>query len=201
MSFIRIGLTGGPGCGKSEVGRIFSTFQDWHCLDADRICHEIYSEADSLFTHLLEERWGRAVIGADALPDRKFIAEKVFGDETERQWLNSVLHPEILRRLEDLAVRLEARFVLVEVPLLFETKWSPHMDKTIAVWSPPEIQMTRLLSRNWTREHAEKRMSAQFSAARKLELADYGIINRGSLDMLREQCRRLDRAIKQFFNK
>ena len=74
------------------------------------------------------------------------------------------------------------------------------MDKTIAVWSPPEIQMTRLLSRNWTREHAEERMSAQFSAARKLELADYGIINRGSLDMLREQCRRLDQEIKQFFN-
>ena len=44
-------------------------------------------------------------------------------------------------------------------------------------------------------------MFAQFSAARKLELADYGIINRGSLDMLREQCRRLDQEIKQFFNK
>lgn len=199
MSFIRIGLTGGPGCGKSEVGRIFSSFQDWHCLDTDRICHEIYSEADSPFARLLEEHWGKTVLGADALPDRKVIAEKVFGDETERQWLNSVLHPEILRRLEDQAARSGVRFVLVEVPLLFETRWGPHMDKTVAVWSPPEIQMSRLLTRSWTREHAEKRMAAQLSAVRKLELADYGIINRGSLEMLRGQCLRLDQEIKQFF--
>ena len=74
------------------------------------------------------------------------------------------------------------------------------MDRTIAVWSPPEIQMERLLGRGWTREHAEKRIAAQFPAQKKLEMADYGIINAGSLDALREQCSRVESEIRNFYH-
>ena len=197
MNCLRIGLTGGPGCGKSEVGRIFSTFPGWHCLDADQVCHEIYSEADSPFVKMLEARWGGSVRGKDGLPDRKVIAEKIFNDENERGWLNSVLHPEIFFRLEQQAARSGAPFVLIEAPLLFESEWHANMDRTIAVWSPPEIQMERLLARGWTRDHAEKRIAAQLPAMKKLELADYGIINRSTLESLREQCRRTADRIEQ----
>ena len=78
MNCVWIGLTGGPGCGKSEAGRIFRDFPGWECYDADRICHEIYMESDSPLVKLLEARWGRDVRGADGTPDRKVIAEKIF---------------------------------------------------------------------------------------------------------------------------
>lgn len=197
MNFLRIGLTGGPGCGKSEAGRIFSTFPGWHCLDADQVCHEIYSEPDSPFVRLLEARWGKSVRAADGMPDRKVIAEKIFDDENERNWLNSVLHPEIFTRLERQAAEAQVPYVVIEAPLLFESEWHSGMDRTIAVWSPPEIQMERLLGRGWTREHAEKRIAAQLPAMKKLELADYGIINRSTLESLREQCRRTADRIEQ----
>ena len=200
MNLTRIGLTGGPGCGKSEVGRIFSQFPGWQCCDADRICHEIYSEPDSPAVKMMTARWGSSVRDANGLPDRKAIAEKIFADERERQWLNSILHPEILFRLEQLAAGAQADFILIEAPLLFESQWHFKMDRTIAVWSPPEIQMERLLGRGWTREHAEKRIAAQFSAQKKLEMADYGIINAGSLDALREQCSRVESEISNFFH-
>ena len=199
MNYIRIGLTGGPGCGKSETGRFFSKFPDWQCFDADRICHEIYSETDSPFIKLLRNRWGDSICTADGQPDRKAIAEKIFNSESERQWLDSILHPEIFFRLENRTAQSKAKFVLIEAALLFESKWNLKMDKTIAVWTPPEMQMRRLLDRGWTREHAEKRIRAQYPAEKKLELADYGIINQGNLETLEEQCRLIDSRIRDFY--
>ena len=189
MNCVWIGLTGGPGCGKSEAGRIFRTFPRWECYDADRICHEIYMENDSPLVKLLEARWGQDVRGADGTPDRKVIAEKIFDNETEREWLNSVLHPEIFFRLENRAAASRAGFILVEAPLLFESGWNRKMQGNIAVWSPETMQMERLLARGWTEDHARKRIAAQYPAAKKLEMADWGIINGGSLESLREQCR------------
>lgn len=198
MSYIWIGLTGGPGCGKSEVRKFFSQFPGWQCYDADQICHEIYSEPDSPFVKQLTDRWGSEIRAADGLPNRKKIAEKVFSDEKERQWLNSILHPEIWLRLENQPGLLVAKFVLVEASLLFEAQWNLRMEKTIAVWTSPDIQMARLLTRGWTKAHANKRMQAQLPAQKKLELADYGIINLGSRENLQEQCRRIDSEIKHY---
>ncbi|OQA84655.1 MAG: Dephospho-CoA kinase [Lentisphaerae bacterium ADurb.Bin242] len=196
----RIGLTGGPGCGKSAVLNYFSSVSGWQCLDADRICHEIYEEAGTPFGKRLAARWGAEIISENGTPDRARIAQKIFDDETERQWLNSVLHPEVLLRLETAMARIRDKdFVMIEAPLLFEAQWSFKMNAIVAVWSAPEIQMERLLARGWTREHAEKRIRSQFPADKKLELADYGLINNGSLESLLEQCAVLEKTIRNNF--
>ena len=76
------------------------------------------------------------------------------------------------------------------------------MQGNIAVWSPETVQMERLLTRGWTEDHARKRIAAQYPAAKKLELADWGIINHGSLESLREQCRMIaDEIEKNLINK
>ena len=199
MNYVRTGLTGGPGCGKSEARKIFSSFPEWMTFDADQICHEIYSEKNTPFTKLLKSRWGEAVFTADGTPDRKAIAAKIFGHEEERAGLDSVLHPEIFFRLENLTARSRARFILIEVSLLFEVNWHTSMQRTIAIWSPPEVQLKRLLERGWTEEHARQRIAAQFPSQKKLELADYGIINSGSRENLEEQCRRIDSEIRRTF--
>ena len=196
MKCIWTGLTGGPGCGKSEAVKIFRNIPGWQCFDTDRICHEIYEEIDSPLVRQMESRWGSEVRAANGQPDRKRIAEKIFSNQTEREWLNSILHPEILFRLEKQITESGASLALIEVPLLFEAKFDEKMDTTIAIWSPEEIQLERLLARGWTREHAEKRIASQLPAAVKLEMADYGIINRGSLESLREQCLRIAEAIE-----
>ena len=199
MRFILIGLTGGPGCGKSEAVKSFSEIPGWQCFDTDQICHEIYEETDSPLVRLMESRWGSAVRSANGLPDRKMIAEKVFNNETEREWLNSILHPEIQARLKKKISDSHAKWALIEVPLLFEAKFDAGMNKTVAIWSPETVQLERLLARGWTREHAEKRIASQLPASKKLELADYGIINRGSLESLREQCLHIADEIKNIF--
>ena len=196
MRCIWIGLTGGPGCGKSEAVKSFSEIPGWQCFDTDHICHEIYEETDSPFVRQMESRWGAEVRSSEGKPDRKKIAEKIFNSSTEREWLNSILHPEILFRLENKIKESGTNWALIEVPLLFEAKFNVKMDKTIAIWSPEEIQLERLLARGWTLEHAKRRIDSQLPAAKKLEMADYGIINRSSLESLREQCFRIAEDIK-----
>ena len=133
-----IGLTGGPGCGKSAVLKIFETFASWRVFDADRICHEIYAEKNSAVAELIAARWGRDLIGADGTPDRVKIAQKVFGCENERAWLNSLMHPEIMRRIELGIDRCDcASFVMIDAPLLFESGWDKSVELVIAVWSSP----------------------------------------------------------------
>ncbi len=145
---------------------------------------------------MIAAKWGRDFIGTDGTPDRRKIARKVFSHEEERAWLNSLMHPEIMRRIR-LGVELCdcSSFVMIDAPLLFESGWDKSVELTIAVWSAPEIQMERLLARGWTGEHALARIASQLPAHKKLELADYGIINNASLSALEEQCIELGNKI------
>ena len=100
-----------------------------------------------------------------------------------------LMHPEIMRRIELGIDRCDcASFVMIDAPLLFESGWDKSVELVIAVWSSPEIQMERLLARGWTVDHAQARIASQMPAHKKLELADYGIINNASLAVLEEQC-------------
>ena len=190
-----IGLTGAAGCGKSTVLKIFQEL-GWKTVDADAVCASLHVDPGSGIHPLLRERWGDHVITADGTTDKRAVAAIVFADEVERKWLEQIIHPFIGRKLEEqLAHSFPEDRVILEIPLLFECGWEKLTDRTIAVWSPPGEQMKRLLERGWSREHAEYRIRSQFSADRKLELADYGIINDSGMDTLRRQCEELNRCL------
>lgn len=192
----RTGLTGAAGCGKSTVLKIFLEF-GWKAVDADAICGALHSNPESGIHPLLRERWGGRVIAADGTTEKKAVAEIVFADEAERKWLEQIVHPFINREAEKLVASFpEDSRVMFDVPLLFECGWEKLVDETIAVWTPPEIQMERLLARGWSRKHAEFRMQSQLPAAKKLELADYGIINHSDMENLKRQCAELNRILK-----
>ncbi len=195
FSLKRIGLTGAAGCGKSTVLKIFQEF-GWKAVDADAVCASLHSDPGSGIHPLLRERWGDGVIAPDGTTDKRAVAEIVFADEAERKWLEQILHPFIGREAEkQLAALSRENRVMFDVPLLFECGWEKQVERTIAVWAPADVQMKRLLERGWSREHAEFRIGSQLSADRKLELADYGIINHSGMDLLRSQCAELNRCL------
>ncbi len=190
-----IGLTGAPGCGKSTVLKIFVEL-GWKALDADAVCAELHTNPRSGIHEKLAEIWGKEVVAPDGTTNKKVLAEIVFADETERKRLEAVLHPFIDRRTRELFQSFgEEANVMFDVPLLFECGWDKRTDKTIAVWAPPEIQMERLLARSWTREHALFRIQSQIPAEKKLELADYGLINNSTIEHLKQQCIRLNQCL------
>lgn len=184
-----IGLTGAVGCGKSTVLKFFIKM-GWKAIDADLVCIGIHEDPGSGIHSVLKDRWGKDVLLADGTTNRKAVAEIVFGDPEERKWLEEILHPFIFRKIESEAERLrgEGANIMLDAPLLFESSLNDLTEKTVAVWSPFDIQLKRLMDRGWSREHAEKRIHSQLPAEKKLELADYGIINQSTLDDLEKQC-------------
>ena len=182
------GLTGAPGCGKSTVLKIFSDLGRY-ILDADSLCASIHNTPGGIFHDRIRKRWGETVLKTDGTTDKQKIAEIVFSDPAELCWLESELYPAMTEQADIFFRKLpEKSVVIFEIPLLFERNWNIGLAGTIAVWSPPHIQKKRLTERGWSPDEAEKRCAAQFSADKKLELADYGIINDDSMDKLKQQC-------------
>lgn len=196
-----LALTGGPGCGKSTVAKIFSNRFCWNVIDTDAICHALYDDADSGLPERFCNLWGNCVLDVQGKIDRKKIAEIVFEQKQELKKLNEVVHPEIMKRIRQTIANADSNArLLFDVPLLFETNWPRFWETSVCVWASPGVQRTRLLARGWDWNHAEHRIKSQLPAEQKLAMADFGIINNGSLEFLEQQCAVINHSFSDKLN-
>jgi dephospho-CoA kinase len=189
-------LTGGIGCGKSSVLKIL---KDLGCLtiDSDLICHQLYEDIDGSLVKGIVSRWGSLAI-SNGRVNRKKIADIVFRDKNELEWLNGTIHPLIYSEAEKIISSYTGNNpVVFDVPLLFETGMEKHFSLVIAVWTTPKIQIQRLTEKGWSHAEITGRLNSQMSPDEKLEKADYGIINTGSMSFLYEQCKNIYLKIKK----
>lgn len=185
-----VGLTGGLGSGKSEALRALGELGA-ATLSTDEVVHELLS-GDELHDEIVE-RLGPEV-ATDGSLDRSAIAERVFGDEESRKWLEGVLWPRVGERVMEFRRSVDAaepppRVAVVEVPLLFEAGMEGGFDHTIAVVADEEVRAERA----GTRGHSavDSRAQAQLSQDEKAQRADFVVRNDGSVDELRETMSRL----------
>ena len=201
-----LALTGGIACGKTTAGRFLLEAGFAHVYDTDAICHDLYDDPTPELLDGMRKNWGDEIIASGGRIDRSALSRRLFAAEDRADAfakLNALVHPAVARRLEELmrrdAVR-EDELTLVEVPLLFEIGWESRYSHTIAIWSPRETQIARLMARNGlARAAAEARLSVQMSADAKLARADFGLINNGGLEHLRKQCFELAARLKTSF--
>jgi dephospho-CoA kinase len=189
-----LGLTGGFGCGKSSVLEFFKA-AGWRVSSADDICAELYEQQDTELMKQLRGRWRDRVFYSDGKVNKAEIAKIVFNDDSELQWLCSILHPLIGEKTKALIEENTNKNFIFEVPLLFEAGWDRIFDKTVAVWTDAETQKKRLLAKGFTSEDIEYRKSKQLPNDEKLKRADFGLINNGDLKFLQKQCNKLINSI------
>ena len=176
-----VGLTGGLGAGKSEALRLLGELGA-ATLSTDTVVHELL-EGDDLRGALVS-RLGSEV-APDGRLDRARIAERVFGDDEARAWLEQTLWPRVGERVAAWRAQLgDDRVAVVEVPLLFESGMEAAFDHTIAVVADEEVREERAAVRG----HASvaERAGRQLTQAEKAERADFTVRNDGSLEELRE---------------
>ena len=192
------GLTGGTGSGKSEAGQRLS-HAGIPVIDADRVGHELL-EPDGAAVGPVIEAFGREVTTAGAV-DRAKLADRVFGDPEALRRLNAIVHPGIMQviagRLASLAGAGHAAAV-VDAALIAENgKRDVWLDGLIVVICREDIRLDRLV---WLRgmdlEQARKRIAAQTPAEKKVPLADWVIVNEGSLEALWARVDEIAAAIK-----
>jgi dephospho-CoA kinase len=181
-----VGLTGGLGAGKSEALRALGELGA-ATLSTDAVVHELLASdelRDVVVARLGEE------VAADGRLDRSLIAERVFGDEEARRWLEGELWPRVGQRVAAWKQEVDALdppppAAVVEVPLLFESGMEAAFAATIAVVADENVRAERARARG----HAAvaERTGRQLSQDEKSERADFEVRNDGTLDELREK--------------
>ncbi len=184
-----LGLTGGMGCGKTTAAQMLER-RGFRRIDSDALVRsEILTDPE--VAAAVGARFGPGVLAADGRIVRGHLAEIVFSDEAALRWLEEITHPRLFARWRALlGAAPDARWV-VEVPLLFEKQLENWFDFTLCVASDSSLQIARLEQRGLSRALAEQRIFKQLPLARKIELADFVLLNDGSPDFLQQQADRL----------
>ena len=176
-----IGLTGGIACGKSSVAwrlrKLGAT-----TFDVDEMTRWLSLPGGALF-EIYVRHFGKKIVTADGVLDKKIIGEIIFNNPDEREWINSVAHPILLNCTRDFLVECNSagiRLVVLEVPLLFEAGWEILCDEVWAVRVRREVQIERLMARDkLTEEQALARINSQMSTEEICSRADVVITNEG----------------------
>lgn len=168
-----IGLTGPSGAGKGYVCE-YLTKLGFCIINSDEVVKNIYENNLPLLRRLADI-FGNDII-KDGTLDRKRLGEIVFNNNEKLKQLNSILHPEVIAKCEQLAKPLS----VLDAPQLFEAKAQSKCNVVITVMANKELRAKRITERDGIRcEKAMERINAQLSEKYYIDNADYVIYNNG----------------------
>lgn len=174
-----VGLTGGIGAGKSTVEKLFAGL-GIPCVDTDAIAHQLTAPGGAAIA-AIRAAFGDDAITADGAMNRAVIRTRVFADPAERHRLEAILHPMIREQSLRQLSALQAPYVLLGVPLLFETRlFDGVIQRSLLVDCAEEVQQQRVMARSGLdASQVAAIMAAQMPRAQRRQLADDVIDNSG----------------------
>ena len=175
-----IWITGSIACGKSTISNYLKS-KGYIVIDADKIGHEALD--DDYVKEKLILAFGNEILEDNKI-NRQKLGELVFGNSSNLNVLNSIIHPEIRKKiLEKIDKNNDKELIFIDVALLFEAKFDDLVDKIIVVYVDKNTQLTRLMKRNSiSKKEALSRIASQMSPTEKAKLGDYTVNN--NLDVI-----------------
>jgi dephospho-CoA kinase len=195
-----IGLTGGPGVGKSEVAKILKA-EGVKIISADKIGHDILVN-NRVVRRKLINLLGERIVASDDKLDRGIIGALVFGNPLVMYEFNLVVHPPLLRKLKE-AIRRERmrdpRLVVVDAALIFEWGIADWFDIILVVQAKRAVRISRMTRQGLSKSRAARRIASQMGQKHKIALADYVIENNSTKLILKKKTLEFYNAIKDIF--
>ncbi len=197
---LKVALTGGIATGKSYCVARFAA-SGIPVVDADRLARDVAGPGSPVLDAVVR-RFGADVLTPAGELDRFRLAAIVFRDADARRDLESIVHPEVYRRIKAWSAELEARarhgIAMADIPLLYETGHDGEFDRVIVVACAPEIQIRRLRDRDGlSEEDARRRLSAQWPIGEKAKRADYVIRTGGTFEETDRQIEQVVEALQR----
>ena len=198
-----VGLTGGIGSGKSTVATGFAA-RGAVVVDADRLARAVVEPGEPALAELVEH-FGEEILAPDGTLDRPALAAIAFADDDARAALNEITHPRIGQRIADRLAELAAdddagdavapAIVVLDIPLLVESKLYEQHDALVVVTATPEVRLERLVTqRGMDAADVRARMAVQIGDEERSAHATHIIDNSGDRALLE---RRLDEVWAQ----
>lgn len=189
MSLI-VGLTGGIGSGKSEASKRFAQ-RGVLVVDADIVAREVVAP-DSAALAQIVAHFGADIIDIAGNLNRGKLREIIFSNPTEKQWLESLLHPIINTEIRRQLTNSTSIYSILASPLLLETQQFLLVDRILVIDTSEQHQLERASKRDKNNEAQimaimQNQLSRQERCARATDI----IQNHGSIDELDEQVEKL----------
>jgi dephospho-CoA kinase len=187
---LKVGLTGSIAVGKSFVLDILRELGA-QTIDADAVAREVVEPGTAGLRAVVEE-FGAEILKPDGSLNRAALGSIVFADDAKRQKLNSILHPFIIARQDEIMRQWEKEttdaIAVVDAALMIESGGYKRFNKLIVVHCQTQVQLERLMKRdNISRKEAERRINAQMPQEAKKKHADYLIDTSEGFESARQQ--------------
>lgn len=184
-NFLRIGLTGTIGAGKSLALSYFKKF-NWKVFSCDDAVHELL-EKDMSVKNQMAEAFGEQVLDSEDRIVRSQLGAIIFKDPNARETLEGILHPFVRKKWQTLISEEPLNHWVIEIPLLFEKNLEKLFDLSVCVGCAPEVQMDRLIKRGWSSDEIQSRLDSQLPLQVKASRADTVFWNDGTPQWLEAQ--------------
>lgn len=188
---LKIGLTGGIGCGKSTVSSLFQQF-NVPVIDADVISHHIVKPGQKGLD-LVVSLFGENILLGNGELNRVALRDCVFLDLEAKKKLEDALHPMIFDEIRfQLNLLHDEPYCIVSIPLLFETQSQRLVDRVLVVDCDKKTQYERVQKRdNLTISSIDNIISAQVSAEFRRNYANDILDNSKDSSLLAQQVKKL----------
>ena len=194
-----IGITGGVGVGKSEILKYIQKHYRCRIYLADEVAGKVQQSGTEGFAQLVD-LLGESVIGPDGELDRGRMAELIFADDTLREQVNALIHPQVkiylMERLEEAKKDDTVELFFVEAALLIETGYGTLVDEMWYIYADRDTRIKRLKeNRGYSEERIAGIMDAQLSEDEFRKACDFVIDNSGRLE---DSYRQIDEKLEAF---
>jgi len=187
-----VGLSGGPGSGKSAVAALF---RKWgaRVIDADAIAHRVIDRP--AIRARLVRAWGPGILKGGRV-DRPRLARAAFRSRAAARRLNRLVHPAVLKEIRA-GIARSSGLVVLDAPLLYESGADRLCDRVVFVEAPRRLRLRRGAARGLPPAEAVRRERLQRSLAFKRRRADRIVDNSGPRSRTERQVRGIFAEFRQ----
>lgn len=181
----RIGITGGIGSGKSVVVKILRLL-GVPSFDSDYEA-KVLNDTSPVIREKLTAEFGDELYAGGTL-NKKLFASIIFGDEDKLKLANSIIHPAVAEHfIEWCKIHESCPLVAIDSAILFEAGFDKYVDKVVAIYSPKNLRVERVIRRDDTdRGEVRNRMNKQMSERTKVNKSDFVIYNNEEESLIKQ---------------
>ena len=178
-----IGLTGLIGSGKTLASQIFAKL-GFFIIDTDIIANNLLLESE--VSQLIINKFRSIIVDSKGKINKKKLSELVFADVSHLKILESILHPLILKQVEQQILWFKTnnqsiKLAMIVVPLLFKCPiYLKLIHQSLLIDSKYDVLVDRLLKRELNKKQIDNIIKNQMPIAEQRQQADDIIVNNDS---------------------
>jgi len=187
-----VAITGEIGSGKSTLAQIWGRMGA-NVIDLDSLAKDQWQRPEIM--EAVTGRWGQDTYSGDK-PDFRRLATHMFLSAEDYNFAIGLIHPGTMAEVSRVVHNLNG-WVVLEIPLLFETGWFDLIDCVVCVTAAEDLRMERAASRGWSENEFSVRERFMIESPKKQALSDIVMSNTGSLEAWEARARELGALLRK----